>query len=173
MEDSQTSQIGEQARCGTNSPHRILMVDDDSLLLQLSTEVLIHAGYGVDAAADGAAAWRVLTSDSYDLLITDNNMPKVTGVELLEKLHAARMSLPVIMASGAVPTEELNWHPWLKLDAVLLKPFSGDELLGTVEKVLGKIESAGALSELPIRRNRPPAAGLPGVTISIPRLESR
>ena len=117
-------------------PHRILVVDDESSIRQLSTEVLIHSGYEVDAAEDGAAAWQALSADSYDLLITDHNMPRVTGVELLKKMRAARMDLPVILVSGAMPTEELNRHPWLQLAATLLKPFTPDELLGTVQEVL-------------------------------------
>src|ERR1700720_4218278 len=88
---------GAQARGGSNPPLRILVVDDDIAIRQLSAEVLIRSGYEVDAAADGAAAWRALNSDSYDLLITDPNVPELTGVELLKKLRAARMSLPVIM----------------------------------------------------------------------------
>jgi two-component system chemotaxis response regulator CheY len=90
----------------------------------------------VDAAEDGAVAWEVLHTGIYDLLITDNNMPKVTGVELVKKLRAARMALPVILVSAAIPTEELNRHPWMQLAATLLKPFSNDELLDTVKKVL-------------------------------------
>src|SRR5436190_12282712 len=74
----------------TNPPQRILVVDDDISIRELSTEVLIHHGYHVDAAEDGAVAWDILQVSSYDLLLTDHNMPKVSGVELLKKLRAAR-----------------------------------------------------------------------------------
>jgi len=90
----------------------------------------------VDSAEDGAAAWQALNNDSYDLLLTDHNMPNVSGVDLLKKLHAARMALPVILVTGAPPAEELERQPWLQIDAVLLKPFTVDELLDTVKKVL-------------------------------------
>jgi DNA-binding response OmpR family regulator len=120
----------------TSPPRRILVVDDDISIRRLSTEVLIHHGYHVDAAEDGAVAWNTLLHNSYDLLVTDHNMPKVSGVELLKKLRAARMALPVILVSGAIPTEELNRHPRLQLEATLPKPFTGDELLGVVKEVL-------------------------------------
>src|SRR5450759_780416 len=81
-----------------NPPHRILVVEEDIHVRQLNTEVLTRSGYEVDAAEDGAAAWVALNGDSYDLMITDNGMPKLTGIELLRKLRAARMELPVIMA---------------------------------------------------------------------------
>jgi len=92
----------------------------------------------VDLAEDGEAGWEALHANRYDLLITDNSMPKISGVELVQKVRSARMALPVIMASAALPAEGLN----LQLDGVLLKPFSGDELLGTVKKVLCATDSA-------------------------------
>ncbi len=60
---------------------RILLVDDDISLLELNAGVLIGSGYNVDTAADGADAWKALHDLNYDLLITDNKMPRVTGLE--------------------------------------------------------------------------------------------
>jgi two-component system phosphate regulon response regulator OmpR len=119
-----------------NPPRRILVVDDEPYIRQLTTEVLIRSGYHVDAVENGAAAWDALQLKNYDLLVTDNNMCRLTGIGLVRKLHAARRGLPVILVSGAMPTEELNRHPWLQIDATLLKPFTVGELLGAVVKVL-------------------------------------
>jgi len=87
----------------TSLPHRILIVEDNSDIRCYSAEVLQCSGYQVDTAEDGEAGWKALhaglcESDGYDLLITDNDMPKVIGAELMRKLRAARMDLPVIMA---------------------------------------------------------------------------
>jgi DNA-binding response OmpR family regulator len=112
------------------------VVEDDASLRRLSTEVLVRSGYAVDTAEDGAAAWEALQADSYDLMITDNNMPNLTGIELLKKLYAARMALPFIMTSGQMPDEEFTQCPWLHPAARLLKPYSIDELLGTVKAAL-------------------------------------
>ena len=126
----------------TNPSSRILVVEDDRGVRELNTKVLSRSGYEVDAAEDGAAAWQALNSDSYDLMITDHNMPELTGVELLKKLRAARMTLPVILVSGMMPTEELNQHPWLQIEATLLKPYTIAELLGTVKEVLRATDGA-------------------------------
>jgi DNA-binding response OmpR family regulator len=112
------------------------VAEDDEDIRRLNTEVLAGFGYKVDAAADGAIAWDTLQLSHYDLLVTDYNMPKMSGVELLKKLHAARIVLPVIMVSGTIPTEKFKRHPWLQIDATLLKPYTSDELLATVRKVL-------------------------------------
>lgn len=120
----------------TNPPHRILVVEDDEDIRRLNTEVLIRHGYQVDAAEDGAVAWDALQLNRYDLIVTDNSMPKVTGVELLEKLHAAQMELPVIMATGSSPKVKFTRQPWLRPAAMVLKPYTIDELLMTVMEVL-------------------------------------
>ena len=117
-------------------PRRILVVDDEPLIRQLYTEVLTDSGYKVDGAEDGAVAWDTLQKQRYDLLITDNEMPKVSGMELLEMLHAARMNLPVIMATGTFPKEEFNHRPWLQPDITLIKPFILAEFALAVDEVL-------------------------------------
>jgi DNA-binding response OmpR family regulator len=122
--------------CQVKPPHRILVVDDDAAIRCMNAEVLTRSGYYVDAAKDGAVAWDKLQLNSYDLLVIDNAMPNVTGVELLSKLHTARIALPVIMATGTLPIDEFTRHPWLEPDAILLKPYTMEELLQKVKEVL-------------------------------------
>lgn len=140
MSDSQISLVGEPVGLANQatSParRRILVVDDDISTRRLDTAMLIQYGYRVDVAEDGAVAWEALNNDRYDLLITDHNMPKVTGVELLKKLHGARMAVPVIMATGSFPHDEFAQSPWLQPATTLLKPYSIEKLLGTVKAIL-------------------------------------
>jgi len=106
-------------------PQRILLVDDEAVIRRLCCDALSGSGYHVDTAVDGQAGWRRLEAASYDLLITDNNMPNLSGVELIRKLRATGMPLPVILASGLVPsgTEDLD------LAAILQKPFTTDQMV--------------------------------------------
>jgi CheY-like chemotaxis protein len=119
-----------------NPARRILVVDDDPDTRQLSIDVLVSSEYEVDAARDGAAGWEALRAKHYDLVITDNKMPKMTGVELIEKLRYTRVGLPVIMATSQLPMDIFVQKPWLTPDAALQRPFSNDDLLATVKKVL-------------------------------------
>jgi DNA-binding response OmpR family regulator len=119
-----------------NPSRRILVVDDDPDTRQLSVDVLVSSEYEVDAAIDGAAGWEALRAKHYDLVITDNKMPKMTGVELIEKLRYTRVGLPVIMATSQLPTHIFDRKPWLLPDATLQRPFSNDDLLTTVKRVL-------------------------------------
>jgi signal transduction histidine kinase len=135
--------VGHEAPEPTKFIQRILVVDDDISIRRLSTEMLIRFGYQVDAAADGAAGWKALQGNSYDLVITDNFMPKMTGVEMVKKLHAAGMKLPVIMATAMLPQEEFVSHPWLQAVTTLLKPFRANDLLSAVKKILAANVSSG------------------------------
>lgn len=127
---------GAARPCRTNPARRILVVDDDLLIRRLNTGMLAGSGYQVDTAEDGEVAWQALNAGDYDLLITDNDMPNVSGVDLLKKLCAAQIHLPVIMATGTYPEMEFFRRPWLQPAATLHKPYTRAELLGTVADVL-------------------------------------
>jgi len=119
-----------------NSKRRILVVDDDHDTRQLSVDVLVEAGYNVESARDGAAGWEEIQVRHYDLIVTDNHMPRMTGIEMIAKLRSAFMTVPVVMATGALPTNVIVLNPWLKPDASLQRPFSNDDLLAVVKKIL-------------------------------------
>ena len=132
------------------------MVDDDKSIRHFCVQALFASGYQVNAAEDGAAAWDALQINSYNLLITDHSMPKVTGIELLQKLYDARKALPVIMATGTLPEAEFTRCPWLLPDATLLKPYTTVELLEVVVEVFrvtnGTREWVAAPSDFESRR---------------------
>ena len=131
-----------------NPSHRILLVGANTRIRKLSAQVLTRAGYQTDAAEDGEDGWAGLHTHTYDLLITDNHLRRLTGLELVKKLRFARMALPVIIASGSFGIEELNRNQWLQFAAVLLKPFTTDKLLAAVEEVLRSSGSVRARSEI-------------------------
>jgi len=133
---------GAPPRCEADSRHRILIVDDDRCTRQINTIVLTQAGYQVDAANDGAAGWEAIQSKPYDLVITDNHMPNLTGIGMLKKLRAAQLALPVIMATGEPPTEEFARDPSLQPEATLLRPYAVEKLLNTIEVVLRVADDA-------------------------------
>ena len=118
--------------------HRILVADDDHWICSFNAELLVQHGFYVDTAKNGAIAWAAVqrNKNKYDLLITDNKMPKLSGLELVRKIHNACIPLPAIMASGAVPTDELDRNQWFNIEAVLHKPYTAERLLETVRNVL-------------------------------------
>ncbi len=133
--------VSNPLRSHANSSHRILVVDDDSAVRQVTVDMLTGSGYNAEGMKDGAAGWEALQVNHYDLIITDNKMPRMAGIEMIEKLRSADMAIPVIMATGVLPTEVFDHKPWLKPDATIEKPFSCACLLEAVEEVLRTVDA--------------------------------
>ena len=115
---------------------RILLADDDETDRELYSFFLSRAGYHVDTAADGEEAWNTLLSTCYDLLLTDYNMPCLSGLDLVARIRAAGITLPVIINSGCVELGEAADYPALGLAAIIQKSGELRELLITVASCL-------------------------------------
>ena len=135
------------------------MVEEDRDLCRLYADALAGYSYYVDFAEDGAAAWAALQAKSYDLLITDHATTTLTGVELIRRVRAARMALPVVMAAGRLPTYELARDPSLQLAATLAKPFAVDALLDTVKNALHATDGPGEQTGSPPNWQSQPSTG--------------
>ena len=114
----------------------ILYVDNNVAIRDIYGEILLQAGYGVDLAGDGQAAWEALQRKHYELLITDYDMPQLTGLELAGRVREAGMTLPIIMASGSAWLANRDAHARLWLSSSLQKPFTPEMFLHTVNAVL-------------------------------------
>lgn len=114
---------------------RILYADDDAMIRSLSTAILTRAGYAVKAVEDGQQAWAALVDGRYDLVITDNEMPNLTGLELVRRLRAEGMNLPVVVASGSAALLMEGEVERLCVSAMLPKPFTSEDLLKAVGQV--------------------------------------
>ena len=145
MTEKNASQVGKsldaQISNKKDSSYHILVVDDDDATRQLTVQLLASSGYEIEIVKDGAAAWKALLTKDYDLVLTDNNMPNMTGIEMIEMLRSSRMAVPVIMATGNLPVGEFASKPWLTPDATLQRPYSNKDLLDTVKKVLHTVDS--------------------------------
>jgi DNA-binding response OmpR family regulator len=134
-EEDVVSQGGKKAETplAANPTQRILVVDADRDFRVLYADALADPGVEIDAVGDGAAGWEALQTCDYSLLITENDLPNLTGVELIAKLRAAKMALPVVMAATRLPVHDLVRNPSLQLAATLVKPFPVDVLRATVK----------------------------------------
>jgi DNA-binding response OmpR family regulator len=121
---------------------RILYVDDEPQLRRLGELVLARSGYAVDTAADGAEAWAALHDQVYHLLITDDDMPRLSGVQLATQARLAGMRIPIVLASDSADVLHDPTNSWLGLAARLRKPFGTEALAEMVEQVL-RIANSG------------------------------
>jgi EAL domain-containing protein (putative c-di-GMP-specific phosphodiesterase class I) len=100
MGDSLSMETGT----GTGSA-KVLLVDDDEAILRGYSRLLTKHGFQVVTAGDGDAAQRALTTGAYDVIVTDIDMPKLDGIELLERARRHDLDVPVLLVTGA-PTLE-------------------------------------------------------------------
>jgi CheY-like chemotaxis protein len=114
----------------------ILYAEDDQEISAICTRILNRAGYRITVVGDGDSAWEALSREKFDLLVTDNDMPNLSGVELVAKLRLNKVNLPIILASGSADFFSGEEYRWLNLSACLQKPFAPEDLLRTVAKVL-------------------------------------
>lgn len=117
-------------------PPRILLVDDFVEIRELLSTMLSRLGYEVDVAGDGASGWEVFCSKRYDLLVTDNDMPVLSGLELVRRVRAIPDMLPVIVISGFAPWDDAEIESLLRPGAFIEKPFSFPTLREKVEELL-------------------------------------
>lgn len=127
---------GAASPASAPGPNLILVVDDDPSVQTLLAIGLRRTGYRVECREDGEAGWAALRESSFDLLITDHNMPKLTGVDLLRRLRAVPLHLPAILLSGNLPTQEPDLPRLLHPGAALAKPVLWTELLRQVRLLL-------------------------------------
>jgi CheY-like chemotaxis protein len=116
--------------------YSILCADDEPAILRLYLQALTRGGYEVDTFEDGVAAWEALQTRTYDLILTDYEMPRMKGLELARRVRASGDSPPIIIATAHVAPLLGENLSAIRFSAILLKPFSLVDLLVAVGRVL-------------------------------------
>lgn len=115
---------------------KILIVDDAGPVVVLCVNVLQALGYAVKGANRGEAAVELMRKEPFDLLVLDYKMPGMSGFEVFQQARALHPGMSVVLVTGHGTPEIINEANRLGFTGILLKPFTSDELRGTVEKVL-------------------------------------
>ena len=117
---------------------RALVVDDEIHIVQVVAIKLRNNGFEVTTAENGAVALEIAKEEKPDIIITDYQMPVMTGLEMVENLRKdeATENIPVIMLTARGFAIEEDKRQALKISACLSKPFSPREVLGKIEETL-------------------------------------
>ena len=105
---------------------RVLVVDDDPGVLRLAAKVLDHAGYDVHACANGDEAGRYLLDHKIDLLLTDKDLGKMSGIDLAREARELMPDLPVVLMTGAPDTQAMAAF---NFQGYLVKPFRNNKAI--------------------------------------------
>ena len=120
---------------------RILLCDDEIHIIRAAEFKLSRAGYDVECAADGEAGWEAIQRHRPDLVVTDCQMPRLNGVQLIERMreHDATRDIPVYMLTGkGFELSQQDLVERFQIRAILAKPFSPRELLLKVNEALAE-----------------------------------
>jgi CheY-like chemotaxis protein len=118
---------------------KIFVVDDDPMIAASIGELLSLEGFSVGIATDSLDALSRISGNvsGFDILVTDNYMPHLTGIELIQKLRAVGFQGKIVMYSGDVLPEEVGTFKALGADVILHKPQDMNALVPTIQRLCG------------------------------------
>lgn len=121
---------------------RVLVVEDNDVNIMLLTMLLKKVGIEYDIAKDGEIGLQLFNNNSYDVLLTDINVPKITGDELASMVRqsndAVKRAIPIIGLTATIVQDDLDDYISAGINEVLVKPFKQDELYAIIEKYVSK-----------------------------------
>ncbi|MCK4753265.1 MAG: response regulator [Planctomycetes bacterium] len=120
---------------------KVLVVDDEIHIVHVVTIKLRNNGFEVVSAENGADAFEMACKEKPDIIVTDFQMPIMTGLEFVEKLrqNEATEHIPVIMLTARGFAIEDKQKEDLQISEFLSKPFSPKELLRSIEDILHQV----------------------------------
>jgi PAS domain S-box-containing protein len=136
--EEQAGDSGDGGRSIARGHERILFIDDEKDLAAMGDEMLTGLGYRVTSKTGAREALALFRLDPYafDLVITDQTMPEMTGVELAQEILAARADLPIIMCTGFSHLVDNETARAAGVTAFAMKPLTKKEMAMTIRTVL-------------------------------------
>jgi two-component system chemotaxis response regulator CheY len=127
-----------------NKNMKILIVDDFSTMRRIIKNLLRDLGFtNTQEADDGNSALPMLKATDFDFLITDWNMPGMTGIDLLKAVRAddKLKSLPVLMVTAEAKREQIIEAAQAGVNGYVVKPFTAQALKEKIEKIFERVDA--------------------------------
>ncbi len=117
---------------------RILLVDDEPAVVEMTAQILERLGYDVTTAGSGIDAWSSFARDPYafDLVLTDQTMPDLTGIDLAKRILDVRKDLPIILFTGYSEAVSPEMAKKAGITQFLAKPLVRQEVAETIRRAL-------------------------------------
>ncbi len=124
-----------------NKNMRVLVVDDFSTMRKILKNILRQLGFeNIVEADDGTTAWEVLNKDNIEFIVSDWNMPQMTGMELLRKVRGSEeyADIPFLMVTAEAQQENIIEAVQAKVSNYIVKPFTPETLGEKIDKIFNK-----------------------------------
>lgn len=130
--------VVEEEKPEKGGDEHILFVDDEPFFVDIVRQMLEKLGYRVKAVQSSMEAYELFQADpyAYDLVITDQTMPRLTGVELAGMMREIRKDIPIVLCTGFSDTVNRESAPGFGITRFVLKPVSRKELAAAIREVL-------------------------------------
>jgi DNA-binding response OmpR family regulator len=149
MFSNNTTGVGEICYV-SESPMRILVVEDDEKIASFVVNGLKQSGFAVDRAKDGEQGLDFALSVSYDAAVLDLMLPNLDGLALLRQLRQKKVSLPVLILSARASVDDRVLGLQSGGDDYLTKPFAFSELLARVQALIRRATHSAEPSHLSV-----------------------
>ena len=124
---------------------RILIIEDEAKVANFIKKGLLQSGYEIEIAADGEEGYNKVRSGSFDLILLDLMLPKISGLELIPLIRECKPAIPIIAVTAKTSVEDRVEGLNLGCDDYLIKPFSFAELLARIQVQLRRGDPAATL----------------------------
>jgi DNA-binding response OmpR family regulator len=115
---------------------KILVVEDDQLVAHALAAVLTNQNYAIEVACDGQAAWDLIDTFDYDLILLDVILPKIDGISLCRQIRSKGLAMPILLLTGCDSSHEKATGLDAGADDYLVKPFDEEELVARIRALL-------------------------------------
>ncbi len=122
------------------STMKVLVVDDFATMRRIIKNILLQLGFkNIIEADDGTTAWEILNKEKIDLIISDWNMPKMPGIELLKKVRGDDRfkDIPFLMVTAEAQKENIVEAVKYRVSQYIVKPFTPETLQEKLKKIFG------------------------------------
>jgi len=127
----------DETGCAKGHNRRIMVVDDDEGMRHILSMALSGMGYEAVAASSGTEALNLLLKSSFALVLTDLEMPGMDGLNLASHIKDKFSDIPVVLMTGQAKEDVMERMKGNYVDDVIFKPFRLEDILKTVQKMLG------------------------------------
>lgn len=115
---------------------RILIVEDDTLMIHALTSILTNQNYAVEVVTDGQAAWNLIEAFDYDLVLLDVILPKLDGISLCQQIRSHGYSMPILLLTRRDSSHDKAIGLDAGADDYVVKPFEEEELVARIRALL-------------------------------------
>lgn len=121
-----------------NPGMRVLVVDDFATMRRIVRNILRQLGFtNIVEADDGTSAWEVINRDRIEFIVSDWNMPQMTGIDLLRKVRASELhsDIPFLMVTAEAQQENIIEAVQARVSNYIVKPFTAETMKQKIDKI--------------------------------------